>query len=172
MENEEVIPETLNQDAETGDTADTSQEEVAAQLKKATEYAQNQKLRAEKAEQALKALKKPAEKETPKNDFSLADIRALANVHDDNYQDVIDFAKFKGISISEAKKHPTMQIILKTAEEERKSAEAANTGSVKRGVQKDSNDAILEQFNKGIIPEDDDGLRKLAEARMAQRKKK
>ena len=65
------------------------------ELTKAKELAKNQKIRAEKAEQELKALKKAPEKETPKNDMSLKDIRALSDVHDDDVDSVVDWAKFR-----------------------------------------------------------------------------
>src|SRR4030067_1131281 len=45
---------------------------------------------------------------TPKNNYSLQDIRALQDVHDDDVEEIVDFAKYKKISIAEAKINPVI----------------------------------------------------------------
>jgi hypothetical protein len=142
---------------------------------KALEVAQNQKVRAEKSEKAAKAAQAPQEKktlknkgeETPKN-YSLQDIRALNDVHDDDVDTVTDWAKFKNISVAEAKKSSEMQTILRERKEERETAGAANTGGgKKRGTSKTSGKSLLKEFEKtGEVPESDTELRELAEADM------
>ena len=181
-ETTEVIPETSNQDAETGETADTStdesqSEEVATQLKKANEYAQNQKIRAEKAEQALKALKTtPPETVTPKKSkYSLEEIdeiSTLTSIPREDRAEVLEYADRKGIKTSEALNTPFIKTFLREQEEQRKTALASNTGTVKRGSSKSTDEAILEKFAAGNLPDNDADMAKLAEARMNQKLKK
>lgn len=102
--------------------------------------------------------------------MDLKDIRALQDVHDDDVDEVTDFAKFKGISVAEAKKHPVMQSLLKTRAEERASAAAANTGSSKR-VSKESGEALLTKVNRGEEMNESE-MQEAARLRLQQKKKK
>jgi hypothetical protein len=164
------------QDGQESENTDESQDlNTDAELIKAREIAQNQKIRAEKAEAELKTLKKaPEEKETPKNpQFSLADIRALSDVNDEDVEDVVEYAKFKGISPAEAKKSPVIQTLLKTKAEERATAAAANTGNAKRGSSITSDEALLNEASAtGKLPETDAEMDRLADARWASKKKR
>src|SRR3990167_10637025 len=153
--------------------ADKRQELIDAEYSKAEELANNQKIRAEKAEALAKQLKiKPEEKpEPPKmpESLSLKDIRALQDVHDDDVDQITEYAKFKSISVAEAKKLPEMQALLRTKQEERDTAQATNTGGGRKATFKDTPEAILERADSGNLPEDDEGIRKLSEARLAQK---
>lgn len=141
-----------------------------AELKKAQDYAKNQKIRAEKAEAELKKLKvQPKVEVAPKNDMSLKDIRALSDVHDDDVDDLTDYAKYKNITVAEAKKTPAMQSLLKAKAEERKSAEAANTQKPARGTSTVSDDTLLERAATEGLPEKDEDIERLVEARLNQR---
>jgi len=144
--------------------------ELDEKARKAEEIAQNQKIRAEKAERAAKTAK-PAGEEAPKtpDNLSIRDFRALQDVPEEDIEEVIDFAKFKNISVSEAKKHPAVQSLLKTREEERKTAAATNTGTTRRAVSRNTPDAILERAKAGQLPESDEDIQKLAEARLAEK---
>jgi len=151
-------------------------------LAKATELANNYKIRAEKAEAESKKAKaevepskkpeetitpkKEVETETPKQDYSLQDIRALNDVHDDDVETVTEWAKFKGISIAEAKKTPEITTLLRENTEERKTAEATNTGGGKRGSTKSTSKQILDKIHKGEALESDADYDKLAAARL------
>ena len=153
----QVTEETLNLD----ETPDSTLESVETneELTKAQELASNYKIRAERAEQALKAAKaqktEKTETVTPKNDdLSLSAIRALQDVHDDDVDEVIGYAKFKGVTIAEAKKSSVIQNLLKVHTEERASAEAAATNTNKRRVQKDSDESVLSNFSQGKVDED------------------
>lgn len=167
---EEIKDESESLNDDEGFQEEKSEAEIRAE--KAEKKAQDQELRAKKAEQELKALKdKPQEKETPKNDYSLNDIRALNDVHDDDVSEITDFAKYKGISIAEAKKHPTISVYLKNRAEERKTAEATNTGGGRKGTSRTTDDDLLEKVNKGEELSDDE-MTRAAKARIAQKKKK
>ena len=156
-----------NQEEETQpDELEKKNKQLFERTKKAE--AEAKELRAELAE-----LAKAKEKKTDsKSEYSLQDIRALADVHDDNVDSVVRYAKLENISIPEAKKSTIIQTILREADEQRKTALAANTGAVKRGSSKGSDEAILEQFANGNLPETDEGMARLAEARMNQKLKK
>jgi len=154
-------------------------------LAKAKELAENYKIRAEKAEAESKELKakvevesskkleeeelpkKPQENETPKNEYSLQDIRALGDVHDDDVESVVEWAKFKKISIAEAKKTSEIQTLMREKTEERATAEAANTGGGKRVTSKTTIKELLKKAEKGDLADlDDDDFGKIAEARL------
>ena len=172
MEKEQIEGlDSLNQEevVEPESTEVAEPETASEDLVKAKKDYENQKIRAEKAEQELKALKKaPVEKETPKNDMSLKDIRALSDVHDDDVDSVVDWAKFKGISVAEAKKSSEIQSLLRTREEERQTAQAANVGPAKRGSSKVSDEVLLERLSKGDLPIED--IDKAAKARLERKR--
>lgn len=143
-------------------------------LVNALELAQNQKIRAEKAEKKAKVIKpqekdtpkEPTEKETPKiSNLSLEDIRALNDVHDEDVKDVQEWAKFKGVSLAEAKKDPHIVSLLKEKSEARQIAEATNTGKGRHGTSKATGKELLRNFEKtGELPESDEDMKKLVEA--------
>lgn len=162
----------LDEDTEPLDSeGDESPEVLKEKLLKAEETAKNQKIRAEKAEKLAKQLKdKPVEKETSTNsDFSLSDIRALGDVHDEDVDEVVDYAKFKGVSVAEAKKTSTIQNLLKGKEEERKTAQATNTGGSKKGSLAVTGEALLVKAEGGEYSDKEEDIKKIAEARF-QRK--
>ena len=171
MENEYGEQEALTPDENSELDTNTENAEPSEELKKAQELANNYKVRAEKAESLAKQLKtqpvKP-EAEAPKTSepLSLKDIRALQDVHDDDVDQLTDYAKFKGVSVAEAKKLPEMQALLRTKTEERETAQATNTGGGRKATSKDTPEAILERSQSGELPESDDGIKALSEARL------
>ncbi len=179
MENENDPQEVLNPEEGNQDALvpESEQDTNLDGEDKRDELIKNYKIRAEKAEKENKDLKtklKPIqpEKETPKNEskneYSLKDIKALSDVHDDDVDKVVGWAKFNAISIAEAKKTPEMQGFLKNKEEERATALAANTGTVKRGTSKVSDEVLLEKLEKGELPEED--IEKVVKARLEKKK--
>lgn len=103
--------------------------------------------------------------------YSLADIRALSKVHDDDVERVEKFARAEGVSISEAMKNDDLKAILRDRKEKRATAEASHTGGGRRGVSSTSSERILAEAKKGNYPTDDEGIQKLAEAEMNERLK-
>ena len=138
-----------------------------AEAKKAKELADNYKVRAEKAERAAKTkteVKPEVKIEAP----SLKDYVALKNadIHEDDVEDVIEYAKFKKISISNALKSTVVKATLKEKEEMRTTAQATNTGKTRGGNSKVSGEALLEKASKtGEIPEDDKSLDEMLNSR-------
>ena len=162
----------MSEEDQTQAIADKKTELIDAELAKEAELAANYKVRAEKAEALAKQLKiKPEEKpEAPKTpELNLKDIRALQDVHDDDVDQITDYAKFKGVSVAEAKKLPEMQSLLRTKEEERKTAKATNTGGGRKGSSKVTGEDLIERAMSGQLPESDEDIVKLAEARLAQK---
>ena len=144
---------------------------LSEQKTKAEELARNQKVRAEKAEQEARKNKPVGDGSTPKkeSEYSLQDIRALSDVHDDDVAEVVEFAKFKGISIAEAKKHPVIQNILSVNKEFRSTEAAKNSGKGKPGASRTTDAQLVEQAASGQLPDDDEGITRLAEARQAEK---
>lgn len=148
--------ETLSDDEKTTAIASKRDEliketfkEVSEKATKNEELAKNYKTRAEKAE-------KKEEKPSPKNDDNLSqkDLLAVvrADVHDDDIDRVVKFAKLEGIGIAEALKHSDMKAILSSRAEARKSAEAISVKPSRTGAPKVSDDVIIAKANKGEIP--------------------
>ena len=160
-------PESLNDGTEAQDSNPEEVVDTEAKLKKVEEDYNNQKIRAEKAEAKLKALKDKPEKPTPKNKYSLEeidDITALTSIPREDRQEILDYADRKGIKPAEALNSSFIKVYLKNQAEERATAAAANVGVSKRGVQTGN---ILEQARRGEEVDFD----ALAQARIDAKKK-
>lgn len=105
--------------------------------------------------------------------ISLTDMYALnkANVSEEDLPEVIEFSKFKGISIAEALKSSVVKTLLADKEEKRNVANATNTGNSKRGSTQTSDQQLLDNASKGIMPESDDDIARLVKARIEAKKK-
>jgi hypothetical protein len=146
----------------------TAQEaEREERLRKAEEIATNQKIRAEKAEAVAKGLQRPKEEITPNNSLPQSDLIAIlkADVAEEDIQEVSDYAKLKGITISEALKSSVVKAILSEKNEERTTANATSTGNARRGSVKPNPAQLLENANKGVMPETDEEMETLIRAR-------
>lgn len=104
-------------------------------------------------------------------ELSSKDIIAItkSGVHDDDLDEVLDYAKYKKISVGEALKSNVIVTLLKEKEEQRKTASASNTGTARRGSVKVSDEDIVSKLEKGEVPEDAEAL---AKARWTMKKKK
>ena len=139
---------------------------------KKDELVTNYKTRAEKAEDELKGSKssEPEEKKevaTPKtSDLTQTDLLAIvkADIHEDDIDEVVDYAKLKGISVKEALNASVVRTILAERAEERTTAEATTTDT-KRSTQRVTPTQILDKARTGDVPEDDDGINALVNAR-------
>lgn len=177
MENnndEEVIlntqEETVDLDTtDTGESPEETIEEVKSRLEKAEELAQNYKIRAEKAEKRGKEGVKP---EVPRSsDLSTTDIIAIskANIEAEDVSEVLEYAKYKGISVVEALKSPVIKATLSEKEEIRKSAIATNTGSTRRGTSSVSDESLIANAKKGILPDSDADMTRLVRLQRASK---
>ena len=105
---------------------------------------------------------KPVANEVAKTEVSvsLKDQIALINakISEEDIDEVLDYAKFKGITVTEAIKSPVVQATIREKMEQRKTAEAVNTSGSKRVSNKVSDETIISQAEKGNLPEDVDML--------------
>jgi len=92
--------------------------------------------------------------EPTKESYSLSDIRALNDVPDEDVADVVEYAKFKGITIAEAKKTSVIKTLLAENAENRKVAEATNVKTTKRTMQKPNGSDVIADAEKGNFPTD------------------
>lgn len=145
-------------------------EEKAARLEKENETLKNQKehwrKKATEGKPPVKPAAKPAET-TADTALSSKDLYALmqANVPEDDIDEVVEYAKLKKISVSEALKTNVVKTILNDKAEERKVARATNTGPSKRGTVKLSEDALIDKANKGDLPDSEEEMARLVRAR-------
>lgn len=138
---------------------------LGEKTKKNEELANNYKTRAEKAEQELKK-NKPNGEGSPQNpEFSIKDQVALGKINEEDIDEVVRVAKVLGKSVSEAMKDPVLKTILDNREELRTSANVANTNNVRRGSVKVSDEELLSKANTGKLPESDDEIARLYQAR-------
>lgn len=133
--------------AEVTDTVEPT-EEVEVSKKDDTDY----KAEYHKMKRLLE--KKDKEKEAPKETqpgLDPKDMKALMDVDEEDWQELQDFAKFKQISISEAKNHSIMAQVLKDNAEFRKADKAKNTSRTKQN-NSISGDQINADLKKGKVP--------------------
>ena len=85
-----------------------------------------------------------------------------ANVPEEDTQEVVIYAKSRGMTITDALKTPEVKAILKVRQEYRTTANASNVGSSRRGVSKITDEALTENASKGNLPTDDEAIIRLA----------
>lgn len=103
-----------------------------------------------------------------KKDLTSRDTIAIINakVHDDDIDEVVEYAAFKGIPLAEALKHPVVKATLAENQEARDAAEATNTGRNRGGNATVTGESLLEKAQKdGSIPEKEGDLDKMLDAR-------
>lgn len=155
---EEVETEEVHEDEEEVEEIDWK-----AEFEKQKQLTDNQKKRAEKAEKKAKTA--PASNDSG---MSAQDLLALskADVAEEDLDEVLDYAKYKGISIAEALKSSVVQATLTTNAEHRKSAEAVSTGSTRRGSSQVSDERLLTDASSGKLPSSDADMARLVKLKM------
>lgn len=176
-ENEQSEAQKNEEEAEATTSEETTSEneltpEQIAELKQKADVSSQNYERAKKAEARAKELEDKLKAKAPSQDqLSQKDVLALAkaDIHEDDMDEVIEFAKFKKLPVSEALKNSTLKTILNEKTEERKTAAATQMRGGARGAQKTSSEDLLNQALAGKVPDDDAGIEALAEARMKQK---
>lgn len=127
----------------------------------------NKKLfeRAKKAEEA----KKKEQPETAAPHYSLADLRAIQSVHEEDIDRLERFAKAEGLALGAAAKHPEWKAIEALRQEQRDSANAANVSNVRRGSTKVPDEVLVANASAGKLPDNDADIDRLVAA-MSKRK--
>ena len=162
---EEVVLETTEDTSDNSQNDSESVEEIKSRLAKVEQLANNYKIRAEKAER--KSKEQPKAESKTESSVSTKDLYALskANIDEDDISEVESFAKFKGISISEALKTSTLKAILMEKKENRSVAQASNTGTARRSSVKQSDETLSERASKGDLPDSQDDIARLIKFR-------
>jgi hypothetical protein len=159
---EEEVLETSNEETQ---EESSNESELEARLAKAEELANNYKVRAEKAERLFKANREQPKAETKvyEGDLTAKDTIALmeAKVSSEDIDDVVEYAKFKKISVSEAIKSNVVKTMLAEKSELRQTAQASNVGGSKRSSGKIPDDVLLAKAQKGEFPDNDADLQRL-----------
>lgn len=157
--------ETVNQDEQ--NTEETFEDEPVEDEKDKT----IKSLEAQKEhwrKKAQEAAQKPETKTVKSsNDLSQKDLFAMMNakVSTEDFDEVVEFAKFKKIPVAEALNSSTLKAILNEKAEQRRTAQATSTGSTRRSSTKLSDEAILENASRGNLPESDEEIRRLVQLR-------
>lgn len=144
-------------------------EAIKAELEKAKQIAENQRIRAEKAEAKAKA--KPAPEEQSNNSLNAGDMMAIKNADlDPQDMDLVEkFAKDNNISLREALAHPHAKAILAYEAELRTTAIASNVDGVRRGTIKVTDDTLLQNASANKLPTTEDDIERLVSAKMKQK---
>ena len=161
---------TENEVAEAQETESTDTETVTPELEDIDELKKKvATLEAQKEHWREKAEKAPKATSTKQStDLNSKDLIALMNakVAEDDIDEVVEYAKFKNISVAEALKTSVVKTSLREKAEQRRTAEATNTGPTRSGTAKVSEEVLLEKARKsGEIPENDADLDRLLEQR-------
>lgn len=168
-ENEEIIDstndsdETVELDVDLAEQEDDTENEVLT-LRKQIETLEHQKRHwKEKATQPVKEVVNTDKKQ----DLSTKDLLALMNakISEDDIEDVLEYASFKKIPVSEALKSSVVKATLNDKAEERRLSVATSSGAQRRSTHKVSDEAIYANAKKGEVPETDEGYAALWRAR-------
>jgi len=168
-ENQEevVIEETTEETQEQGN--ETEQTDVADLKKKiATLEAQKEHWRGKAAtDKVVKTDSKPAKSELAPSDL----IALMSNqvIEAEDINEVIAYANFKKISVADALKSAAVKATLQEKNEYRKVAQATNSGTVRRGTSKVSDETLIEKARKGDLPDSDADIQRLVNARYAKK---
>jgi len=162
----EVTPE-VTPEEETIEQVRQRLADETAKREKAEEIAENQRIRAEKAEKRPKETVPVKDPESKADGPSFKDALAISNakVHEDDVDEVMDYAKLKGISVSKALESDIIKAVLADKSEKRKSAETANVSTVRRGPSKITDDTLLENASAGKLPESEEDIARLVRAK-------
>lgn len=171
----ESLPEEERESTINTKKAELIKSEFESLAKKAQENEQkfnDQKTRAEKAEELAKKNKGKEKDEKTDSSITARDVLILSGAGVTNEEDievVEKWAKFNGTGIRDALNDSTLKTVLATKQEERRTALATSSKGGARGSSTPSIEAILSEASKGKLPENDSEIAKLAEARMLKR---
>lgn len=122
--------------------------EKAGKATKAEELANNYKKRSEEAESELKKYK-PA-KDDKSISLTTKDHLALVNakVHEDDVDELLEYAKFKNLSIADALKSPVVKATIEAKTEERRTAQATSVRATRSKVTAPTGETLIEEMSK------------------------
>ena len=164
--NEEVVEEVVEETEET--TEDEPKEDYRGKLNANNRFLEKEGYEFKEGKWVKpETTKEPVKEKKETKDLSTEDTYALfkAEIDMEDIAEVKKYAKMEDISIAEAIKAPIVQGILKDKTEKRTTAEASNVGGSKRVSGKISDETLLANAKKGIMPETDAGIERLFEIR-------
>lgn len=174
---EETNTENLNSQIEEQEITDSTNGEAPEHQEGETkeEFTEREKqyyARIKKLETELKEAKsqKAEAPKTQSNDLSQTDLifLAKADIHDDDINDVVKWAKNNGMSVKEA--YQQFKPVLDTRAQERQTAQATATKGA-RGVKPKTGEDLLQKARQtGEVPETSEGMRDIIRARIEERK--
>lgn len=177
MENEDLeIIDSQNDNEQEVEVVEVAEEES----EEPEEYSEREKqyyARIKKLEQELKEkdVVKPevVKKANSDNKLSTFDLLALqkANIEtEEDLDEVTRWAGYNNITVAEALKSEVLKTVLANNTEVRRSAMAVNTGTTRRaGNGSISDDRLMADAQKGIMPESSDDIGRLARLRLQNR---
>lgn len=172
LETETKTEEVSGSTQETETTEETlSPEEIKTLREKAAKADELEEKNKHLFERAKKAEAKAPLKES--DGLSTKDVLyvAKADIHSSDVDEILTYAKKMGVTVEEA--HAHYKPILAIRAEERKTANATQTRSGARGSTKVSGAELLTRFDRtGEMPESDEAMTDLFNARAAQRLRK
>lgn len=179
-EEDEEVDEDDQEDSGSDDSEDDDDQEETPkkETKDWKQIAENYKKRAEKAERENKDKKGGSSKPNPNsnqsNRLSEKDMYVLLEnkVPSADFEDVVEYARFKKVSVEEALKSPVVKVMLNEKSETRRTANATQTGSQRRQSGRVSDQSLVENARKGQLPDNDADIERLAKARIASKKKR
>lgn len=101
--------------------------------------------------------------------FTAKDVKAIQDLQEEDVDFVLSEAKLRGLSVSETKALPIVKSALKMMAEERKTAEATNTGTQRSRNNFNSDEAILKDFEKGVVSDSQEDIERLVLAQQKAR---
>lgn len=168
-EAEEVVEEleTETQETETNEDKQEVQEEKPQETPEAKYARLTRQAKQLEKKYGFKQEKSEVKVEQPTT-LAPKDVIALtkANIHEEDIDEVLEYAKYKKISVADALKSGVIKATLAEKQEHRATAQATNTGKTRSGSQKVSGDVLLKKAKEtGEVPESDAELDALIEAR-------
>ena len=163
--------ENLTDEEKTAKVSERKSAEIDAELEKMSKGAQNyesQKIRAEKAEQEAKELKdklgvKPTEEVKglpPKDYLALTE----AKITSEDFDEVMNWAGYRKVSLSDALKDKTLQTILRERAEQRATDEATAVKGRRPADTEPQGQELLRRAHNEQLPETDKGIEELVQA--------
>lgn len=184
MEKIEIDPQDVvetpeeEQTLETPETEAPTSQEQAQDVDWEAKYKEledkNKKLYARLKDEERKAPPKKEEKVPSQQETALSfkDSYALvkADVAEEDIDDVVDYARLKGVSVADALKSSVIRTILDEKKEQRATAQATSTKSASRGSAKLSDETLVSNAEKGIMPDNDEDMARLVRLRYTKKK--
>lgn len=111
---------------------------------------------------AIPENKDDAASKTTNRNLSDADLLYVskANIHEEDLEEVLTYAKNNNVDVRKA--HEYLKPILDIRVEQRKTAETTNTEGGPRGNSRLSDETLLSNASKGILPESDEDMKRLS----------